>query len=869
MDIRGGLLIMMFVVVLSSFALGDEYVSGELIVKYKDTPSVRAFSTTSSAGASSSPEVLKVDKNADIEELAKAYSQMLNVEYAEPNYIYHTFEVPNDPSYSSQWHLPKIEGEEAWNLTFGNETIVIAIIDTGVEWSHSDLAENIWNNTDEDCDNSTDLDGNNYFGDCRGYDFVNIQNEAECSSLVEDCNNIDNNPQDAHGHGTHVAGISAAVTNNSNQVSGICSNCKIMPLRAGYSDTSGNGSLTSVAINNSIRYATDNNATIISMSFGGPNNNQIIEQAITYAQTKGVIMVAASGNDDSSIVSYPAAYSGVISVGSTDSNDQKSSFSNYGSWVDITAPGHDIFSTYLNNGLAYLSGTSMSTPLVAGAIGLIKSVFPDENQTTILDALNTTGTIIDFGGQDKSRINVYSALLSLDESAPNITLTSPENETQSTNVNQTFVCNFTDWQLKNSTFYLYNSTDLINQTEFNITGTDNSTSLQINNLSEGDYSWTCSGSDNKSNYVMSDNNTLSIAEVFVTQESPSNETYTIQNDTDFNCSAEASSGLFNITFYLYNSTNLINQTIINITGTQNSSLFNYVLPSEDVYLWNCEASNAYSVQSSNYTIIYDITSPLIENLSESPSYSSATITFDAGEFVNYSLNYSSGNINSSEYLSSPSILLSGLKATTTYNYNLTVCDQAGNCNVTNSSFMTTSAPSSSGGGSRSPGGGGSPILGSVENPVEYDGVVDGGYSAVYFAGQSKYFKDGLNNTHNVTLDNVIQDIAVVTIRSDPVTVYLLSNQSYKLNLTSEEYYDMQIFVGGVFGLSANITIKAINESIPGPIKYYITEKSPEVVDGVKHNILLIISLAFIILLLSVALSKLLKRKKAVCKDGKR
>jgi hypothetical protein len=330
-----------------------------------------------------------------------------------------------------------------------------------------------------------------------------------------------------------------------------------------------------------------------------------------------------------------------------------------------------------------------------------------------------------------------------------------------------------------------------------------------------------------------------------------------------------------MTFYIYNLTDLIYNETKDITGTENSTVFNYTLLNETAYNWNCEASNNYVEKTSNFTIIYDITSPLIENLTNTPSYNLATIVFDTGEAVNYSLNYSGENVNSSGYSLNPSVSITGLTALISYMYNLTICDQAGNCNSTNSSFTTTAAPvvsSGGGGSSRSSSGGSSSVEGSLANPVSFEKIRSDGYTHTYGVKTSKYFKDASNNTHNITLDNLIQGIAVITIQTDPITTYLLSNQSYKINLTSADYYDTEIKTGEVSLLLAEITVVAINETIPKPVVYHTTDNETAVAQNnatisfekiIEYKYFsYIIGLVFIFTLI-VLLSKLLKRKKTI------
>lgn len=392
---------------LAVLAQSSDYVPNQIIVKVKENTDVTGISEPVSTQQISGIEQSAIDENryiinitGDVEKTIKDYEKDPSVEYAEPNYIASLAEqtdaflavVPNDPSFSSQYHHTNIQSNLSWNFTTGNG-IKIAVIDTGVQWDHPDLAANIWNNTAENCTNSVDDDSNGKTDDCRGWDFVNN----------------DNNPTDDHGHGTHVAGIAAAVGNNSINVVGVCWNCIIIPIKA--FDSSGSATYTDIV--DSLHYAADNGAKIISMSFTGPNANTL-QEAIKYAYSKNVTLVAAAGNSNTNTGNiYPAAYEEVIAVGSTDSSDTKSSFSNYGSWVDVSAPGSSILSTYITNTTATSSGTSMATPIVSGLVGLIlskNSTFSQEEiRTLIRSSTNSITSPTVYIGT--GRVNSFKAIM--------------------------------------------------------------------------------------------------------------------------------------------------------------------------------------------------------------------------------------------------------------------------------------------------------------------------------------------------------------------------------------------------------------------------------------------------------------------------
>ena len=258
---------------------------------------------------------IKISKDRNLLEVAEEFGSDPNIEYAEPNYICHTFYGHNDPRYSEQWAHQKTQAEVAWDIERGDSSIIVAIIDTGIDYTHEDLSANIWH----------DGDGN------PGCDFVdiNIQDYIDSGYEIipeEDYTDIDYDPSDINGHGTHCAGIAAARGDNGIGVVGVSPDCRIMPVRAGFSMTSNDwetGMFESDDIAAAIMFAADNGAKIISMSFGSQYVSQTQSEAIDYAYSKGVVLVAAAGNYGVSAETYPAGHGQVIAVASTDSEDEK------------------------------------------------------------------------------------------------------------------------------------------------------------------------------------------------------------------------------------------------------------------------------------------------------------------------------------------------------------------------------------------------------------------------------------------------------------------------------------------------------------------------------------------------------------------
>lgn len=410
-----------------------EHVQGEVIVKFRKKASPAAMSAAHTDAdaeeVSDIPEIgvhrVRALRGQTTEDLMRLYADNPDVEYVEPNGIVHTMQIPNDPRFSELYGLNNIsqtggtfdadiDAPEAWDQQTGTSGVVVAIIDSGVDYNHPDLSANIWTNGGEIPGNGIDDDLNGYIDDVRGWDFANI----------------DNNPMDDFGHGTHTAGTIAAVGNNGIGVAGVSWNARIMPLK--FINAAGSGSFASAA--SAIMYAANMGARVASNSWGcGPSAacySQVIEDAIAYANSKGMLFVVAAGNSNNNndtTITYPctSAQPNVICVAATDHNDRRASFSSYGAQtVDIGAPGVNILSTVpaIGNiccsdpsGYKYLNGTSMATPHVSGAAALLLSQSPalsvTETKNIILasaDPVPGLSRITVTGG----RLNINNALRS-------------------------------------------------------------------------------------------------------------------------------------------------------------------------------------------------------------------------------------------------------------------------------------------------------------------------------------------------------------------------------------------------------------------------------------------------------------------------
>ena len=270
----------------------------------------------------------------DIRTICSQLKNDPDVESAQPNYIYKRCANPNDPEFPDQYAHQLIQMTDAWDISTGSHDVVVAVLDTGVDTNHPDLKDNIWVNIDEIPNNEIDDDNNGYVDDVSGWNFENNNNDV-----------IPENSWDSIlGHGTNVAGVIAADGNNGEGVTGINWQCSIMALRISLD-------LTSAEVAEGLDYAAANGAHVLNMSFGGdtfgPEGDIIINEAIDNAFAQGVLLTASAGNDDIAIPNYPAAYYNVMAVASTDGEDIKTGHSNFGPWVDISAPGTDIVTTDL------------------------------------------------------------------------------------------------------------------------------------------------------------------------------------------------------------------------------------------------------------------------------------------------------------------------------------------------------------------------------------------------------------------------------------------------------------------------------------------------------------------------------------------
>jgi len=505
---------------------------------------------------------------------------------------------------SLQDSVPLINGTQTYHLQANGLNLTgsgraICIIDTGINYTHPDLGGCYGNN--------------NASSTCKvlgGYDFVNS----------------DSNPYDDNGHGTHVSGIAAA----NGTINGVASGAKIISIKA----CGASGSCSDADIISGINWCVGNaslyNISVITMSLGDPTNNTVycnndpIAASINTAVGNNIPVVIAAGNNANITgISAPSCVQNATAVVATTKSDGVASYSSRGLLAPLTAPGSSINSTYIGtNPYALSSGTSMAAPHVAGIIAVLAEYLNLTNQirtpAQLVVTLNITGKQINDSATNfsYSRIRLYDAIISLDATAPNITLASPANGTSSLNVNQTFRCNATDLSLRNVTLFVWNSSSsIINQSVRTISGNNNAAEFNATNLTRGTHQWNCLFTDENNNIAFAaPNRTITVADLTTMLAAPSNEVIVSSNQT-LSCNATTTATLSNSTLYVWNSTGaLINMTIQNISGTLNTTNFSYNFLNEGVHSWNClfvTSTNLEQFAETNFSVTYDVTRPRV------------------------------------------------------------------------------------------------------------------------------------------------------------------------------------------------------------------------------------------------------------------
>lgn len=364
-----------------------DFVKGQVLVKFRRSVSTAEIDEIHRKAGGRIKEVIPginvqvvETNNTGIGEAISAYARHAGVEFVEPNFIATAFWDVNDSYFSNQWALNNeaqetcntegdicvagtadadIDAPEAWNYSTGSAEIKIAILDSGIDQDHPDLEDKIIGNVDFSGSGSVD---------------------------------------DFYGHGTHVAGISAAQTDNSEGVAGVGFNASLLNVKV--LGDSGSGSYSAIA--NGIDWAIRNGAKVINMSLGSPQRSSTLEAAVNFAWENGAVVVAAAGNSNNPSKTYPAYYQNCIAVAATDNNDVRATFSSYGDWVDVAAPGVNVYSTFPNhafylqaeyqrsNNYDFGNGTSMSVPHVSGIAALVWADEPELSNTDVRNRIEET-----------------------------------------------------------------------------------------------------------------------------------------------------------------------------------------------------------------------------------------------------------------------------------------------------------------------------------------------------------------------------------------------------------------------------------------------------------------------------------------------
>jgi subtilisin family serine protease len=398
-----------FASVLAAAPDGDDHVPGRLLVQTRlgANPTVVAVALAR-AGARLEKTIGQIGVSAlqvpeaAIDRVSAALMQTGLFTFVEKDHFLRASQTPvavnpNDPNFPSQWHLSAIQSPYAWSVTQGSSGVVIAVIDSGADWTHPDLSSKL----------------------VPGWNFLTGTSNTQDSGGDS-------------GHGTAVSGTAAAATNDGLGVAGVGWSTMVMPLEV--LDSSGSGTYSNLA--SAINYAADHGARIINVSLCGSSSSSTLQSAESYAWNKGSVIFAAAGNNANSNPVYPAADANVVAVSATDVNGTFASFSTYGSWIDLSAPGNNILTTMNGSGYGYWYGTSFASPIAAGVAALVLSLKPGLSNSSLVSLMEHNADDLGTPGWDQyfgyGQVNAYKTVLAaqtstVDTTPPTISISSPAN----------------------------------------------------------------------------------------------------------------------------------------------------------------------------------------------------------------------------------------------------------------------------------------------------------------------------------------------------------------------------------------------------------------------------------------------------------
>lgn len=762
--------------------------------------------------------------------------------------------------------------ENTFNLTGKGETV--CVIDTGVNFNHpSLLGKNLT------CNIYCDPEGN-----------------SSSSNCVEDCSETDLN-----GHGTHVAGIVGA----GGQMPGIAKEVNLIGMKVFSGSSSSDATTASIA--SAINWCAENsetyNISVITMSLGTNDYYSsvcdavtpfiAISNAVNSAVSKNISVLGASGNaGNTTAITSPACIENVIAVGATyDKNigsvswgspvtcsdsttaiDKIVCITSRNNLLTLLAPGALINSTSRTGSFEERGGTSMATPHVAGAIAILNQFLKSNNQnktpSEIESILNSTGKQIYDSATELnfSRINIKSALLNQDTFSPNITLETLNQTTFLLNQEISLTCSAKDMYLSNATFFIWNNTELINETYYEINSPIYNLTWSIENLTATNYNWNCEFGDLAGNSALSTtNNTFTVSTIYTSLTNPQNNLHTNNENVTFECESGTSEAqLTQIGFYLWNSTDLISNSNSTVTGTSNSTQMNITFSEENEYNWNCLSTSEEESMfyTSNYSVIYDITNATVNQTypTDGQTFNGAqTLTFSFNSTDNFLVSNCSLSINDlivySNTTEAETQITNYPHAVSVGNHNWKVIcqDKAGNNIESETRTFTVNSISTSSGG----GGGGTTSTppssgGTTPSPTEKETEK----TMKLKETESKNFTIQ-NSTHTLTLNKIYEDKVDITIKSEPKEIELFLKEEKEISLNNPDFYDTSLTLESIENNTAEISIKEINKKIDQKKFIAFDEKI-----GINFdNELLVTIFIFVVILIIIATKVVTKNKK--------